>query len=119
MLRAVSASRVGRRWTSLLWAAVLVPLLFACAPPATTTQPGVDSDLHRVAVVAFHRMEIGLLETGAYTTNALIDLEIPRHVRWTLEEFGEGGYRIRFTSDSSPGEAWLVTPAGVSAARDV
>lgn len=63
-------------------------------------------------------MEIGYLQTGSYTTNALVDLQLPRGVRWTLEEFSEQNYRLRFTDDSRPGVAWLVSPAGVTAASE-
>lgn len=96
----------------------LLALVVSCAPApsqsATNGRPG--SELQRIALQAYHRMEIGLLETGSYTTNVLVDLELPRQVRWTLEDFGSDGYRLRFTADDRPGEAWLVTPAGVTRA---
>lgn len=95
---------------------VLLSVLASCAPAptqgATDGRPG--SELQRIAMQAYHRMEIGLLETGSYTTNVLVDLDLPRQVRWTLEEFGSDGYRLRFTADDRPDEAWLVTPAGVA-----
>ncbi|MEX2541575.1 MAG: hypothetical protein WD314_07190 [Trueperaceae bacterium] len=97
--------------------------LAACAPsagvprPAGTTAAGEPSELRRTALVAFHRMEIAFLQTGSYTTNALIDLDLPRGVRWTLEEFSETGYRLRFTDDDRPDVAWLVSPEGVRSAR--
>ena len=92
-------------------------LLGACAPRATTPADTLDTpearQLEGVATEAFHRMEIGLLQTGAYTTNALIDLALPQGVRWTLEEFSAGSYLLRFTAASVPEYAWLVSPSGV------
>ena len=61
-------------------------------------------------------MEIGFLQTGTYTTNALVDLDLPRGVKWTLEEFSDSSYQLRFTSDDQPEEVWLVSPRGVMAA---
>jgi hypothetical protein len=93
--------------------AAIMLLLAACAPSVSLTGAAVSSELQRTALVAFHRMEIAFLETGSYTTNALIDLELPRGVKWTLEDFSERSYRLRFTADNRPGEAWLVSPAGL------
>lgn len=102
------------RPTTLL-ALLLLLALAACAPRAAQT-PGAASpaeeQLRRTAELAYHRMQIGYLETGTYTTNALVDLELPRGVRWTLESFSEDDYRLRFTADDLPDAAWLVTPAG-------
>lgn len=100
----------------------LVALLAGCFPqtaPATGPDGTAASELQRTAQLAFHRMEIGYLQTGSYTTNALVDLELPRGVKWTLEEFSETAYRLRFTDNNQPGEAWLVSPAGVTPARGV
>ena len=97
----------------------LVLLLSACAPqlgPAPAQTDQAASELQRTAQLAFHRMEIGFLQTGAYTTNALVDLDLPRGMRWTLEEFTDGFYRLRFTDDDNPDEAWVVSPRGVSPA---
>ena len=119
MSRTEEVLHVRSKRAPLLLAGVLTLLLAARAPQATQAPPPAEvpaeaSELQRVAIMAFHRMELGRLETGSYTTNALIDLELPRQVRWTLEEFDGQSYRLRFTSDSSPDEAWLVTPRGVS-----
>lgn len=65
------------------------------------------------AEIAYHRMAIGFLQTGEYTTNALLELSLPKGVRWTLEDFGATGYRLRFTSSDVPQYTWLVTPQGV------
>lgn len=114
-----SASPANGRVLTAFVLLMLLAVLGSCAPAPTQTatdrRPG--SDLQRIALQAYHRMEIGLLETGSYTTNVLVDLELPRQVRWTLEEFGSDGYRLRFTADDRPDEAWLVTPAGVSRAE--
>ena len=97
--------------------AILLVLLGACAPQPLVGPGGQPADeLQRTAQLAFHRMQIAYLETGNYTTNALVDLELPRGVKWTLEEFSTNAYRLRFTDDNRPGEAWLVTPAGVAPA---
>lgn len=114
-------------WLAL--AAVLLPLA-ACAPRTTELQAAElratevrgdpaaasteASELRRTALMAFHRMEIVFLETGSYTTNALVDLDLPRGVKWTLEEFDDAGYRLRFTDDQRPEYAWLVSPEGVA-----
>ncbi|MEX2535370.1 MAG: hypothetical protein WD273_07170 [Trueperaceae bacterium] len=101
----------------------LVAALAACAPQATpVTGPAtgrVDSELQRTAQVAFHRMELAYLLTGSYTTNALVDLDLPRGVKWTLEEFSDTSYRLRFTDDNRPGDAWLSTPVGVTPAPPI
>lgn len=91
--------------------------LASCAPATSTAASGVEGpldELGRVALLAHHRMEIVYLETGAYTTNALIDLQLPRGVKWTLEDFSDEWYSLRFTDDAQPGVAWLVTPDGVT-----
>jgi hypothetical protein len=106
------ARRVVFGLTILLLAAVA-----GCAPRAALPSPSrVTGELQRTALVAFHRMEIGFLQTGSYTTNVLVDLELPRGVKWTLEEFTDRDYRLRFTDDDDPGAAWLVSPAGVAPA---
>lgn len=103
-------------WLALV---ILVLPLAACAPQsvapgaATTAATAVESELQRAALEAFHRMEIAFLQTGSYSTNALIDLDLPRGVKWTLEEFDDSGYRLRFTDDERPRDAWIVSPAGV------
>lgn len=93
-------------------------VLAACAPQASRT--AVDSpeaaQTDTVARIAHHRMEIGLLQTGSYTTNVLVDLDLPRGVRWTVLEFGADSYLLRFTNDAVPGIVWLVEPSGVSIA---
>ncbi|HSL96626.1 MAG TPA: hypothetical protein VLA35_12040, partial [Thermoleophilia bacterium] len=65
------------------------------------------------AYVAYHRMELGRLQLGVYTTNVLVDVELPRGARLTLEAFDDDGYRLRVDSDAVPGVAWYVTPSGV------
>lgn len=116
------------RSASLLPALLLALLLGACAPRTTTgtavpangtAAPEAPLDdpaaaqLERTALEAFHRMEIARLQTGAYTTNALVDLTLPRGTRWTVLEFADGDYLLRFTSDEVPERHWLVSPTGV------
>ncbi len=100
--------------------ASLTLLFSACAPraaPNTATNTSLETSQARAtaetAEIAYHRMAIGFLQTGEYTTNALLELALPRSVRWTLEEFSGADYRLRFTSDEVPNFVWLVTPQGV------
>ena len=94
---------------------LLIALLGACAPTATAPMPGTPAAdaTQTVAEIAYHRMEIGRLQTGVYTTNVLVDLELPRGVRWTVLEFGDDDYVLRFSNDSVPDVVWIVTPRGV------
>ena len=99
----------------------LALLVSACAPrvgkPNATPSASLETPQARAtaetAEIAYHRMAIGFLQTGEYTTNALLELSLPRGVKWTLEEFSGDNYRLRFTSDEVPAYAWLVTPQGV------
>lgn len=95
----------------------LLLALAACAPRVSPEGGALDSpaakELEQTANIAYHRMEIGLLQGGEYTTNALIDLSLPQGVKWTLEEFSSNDYLLRFTSADVPGYAWLVSPRGV------
>ena len=55
--------------------AVVTLVAAACVP---TTMPGADTgvvaELERTANILFHRMELGYLDSGIYTTNVLIDV---------------------------------------------
>ena len=104
---------------------LLAFLLAGCAPllapnavdePAPPESPEVQT-VDRVAQAAWHRMEAGYLETGAYNTNVLADLPLPRGVRWTVASFEEDGYRLDFTSVDVPDIVWVVTPDGVERTR--
>ena len=105
-------------------AIVLLSILAACAP---RTQNSVDSDVsasspaaqetERVATAAFHRMELAQIEDGVYTTNVLINLDLPQGVRWMLEDLNDDDYTLRFTSSDVPDVAWIVTPDGVEPQR--
>ena len=98
-----------------LAALALALLLAACAPQAIArafATPEAEA-VETIARIAFHRMEIARLEVGSYTTNALIDLDLPSGVRWIVTDFSADGYALRFTSDDLPQLAWLVSPAGV------
>ena len=106
-------------------AVVLLSLLAACAP--RTQEASVESDAlvsspaaqetERVATAAFHRMELAQIEDGVYTTNVLINLDVPQGVRWMLEDLNDDDYTLRFTSTNVPGVAWIVTPDGVEPQR--
>jgi|GEM_PF-695961 len=91
----------------------LLLALAACAPAGTTSRFTATTQTGQVALAAFHRMELAQVETGSYTTNALIDLEIPQGVRWTVDEFTESSYRLRVENLNQPDEVYIVTPAGV------
>ena len=95
----------------------LLVVLAGCAPATQAPLPNGDaaSQLDRTARIVYHRMAIGYLETGRYTTNVLVDVQLPAGARWTLEAFARDGssYRLRITSTKVPGIAWQVTPNGV------
>ncbi len=99
--------------------ALLVTALAALAACAPTTLPGVDdaavAELERTANVIYHRMELGRLESGTYTTNVLVDLQLPEGAKWTLQEFANDGstYRLSLTSSRLEGVEWHVSPSGV------
>ena len=108
-------------------AIVLLTLLAACAPrtQGTSTDPSAGAifqgeaaqETNRLATAAFHRMELGRLESGTYTTNVLINLDVPQGIRWMLEDLSDDAYTLRFTSSDVPGAAWVVTPEGVEPRR--
>ncbi len=100
--------------------AAVVALLLAlvsCAPATQAPLPGgaAARQLDTTARIVYHRMAIGYLETGAYTTNVLVDVQLPRGARWTLEAYPKGGssYRLRISSTQVTGIAWEVSPDGV------
>jgi hypothetical protein len=104
------------RARALLLAAVTLTLTLAACVPATTTEALADpaaQALERTASEAYHRMELGRLRTGSYTTNVLVDVELPQGARVTLEAFTGDDYRLRVDSDALDGVAWLVSPRGV------
>lgn len=108
----VNAARI-----PLLAALVAVLVVAACAP---TTLPGIDdaalARMERTADILYHRMELGFLESGVYTTNVLIDAPLPEGARWTLQDFAPDGssYVLILTSASLPDLAWRISPRGVS-----
>ena len=61
-------------------------------------------------------MELGFLESGIYTTNVLIDVNLPEGARWTLQDFATDGssYVLILTSSSLPDTAWRISQRGVS-----
>lgn len=100
-----------------LIAAVIAALAAACVP---TTMPGADAgvvaELERTANILFHRMELGFLDSGIYTTNVLIDVNLPEGARWTLQDFATDGssYVLILTSSNLPDTAWRISPRGVA-----
>lgn len=112
------------RRTALAAVAGAALLLAGCAPgalqEAPAGPPAEASDLERTAWAAWHYMELGRLEEGAYTTNALVDLRLPQGVRWDLVDFGEEGYALevrRVDAEGEPEVAYHVDPEGVRPAR--
>lgn len=97
-----------------------VALAVAAAACVPSTMPGADSsvvaELERTANVLFHRMELGFLDTGIYTTNVLVDANLPEGARWTLQDFATDGssYVLILTSSNVPDTAWRISPRGVS-----
>ncbi len=96
-------------------------LLAACAPSVTdsgrfaATQSAAEENARQTAIVIWHRMEIGKVQTGSYTSNVLIDLEdLPRGVAFIMESFPGESFEMRVTDDFVPGVWWLVNPDGVT-----
>lgn len=91
--------------------------LYGCLPrprqAATVLESSEARAAEQVARIAYHRMEIGKLQSGDYSTNVLIDLDLPQGVQWTLVSFGEGSYQLRFSSELVASYSWLVSPLGV------
>ncbi len=105
-----------RRAGLLAVAALLAALLATSCVPATASE-SLDSPVaravERAAQEAYHRMELGRLATGSYTTNVLVDVDLPSGSRITLEDFSGADYRLRVDADAVPDAAWIVTPQGV------
>lgn len=123
----------------ILVALVLGLTLAACAPRTTEnergnatpprTQPNTQPQtphgapdlqnpavkaVDRAAKEAFHLMGLSYERSGSYNVSSLAsDLELPPGVKWQLEDISPTNYALRFTSDSVPDFAWLVTPEGV------
>jgi len=115
------------RSASLALALVLIAGV-ACAP--TTTGPATSdvtgsrppeavarlSPVELTAWEAWLLMELGRLRLGVYGTEALVDLTLPRGVRWTVVEYAPDDYALAVTSDD--GEPGLrVDPGGVRELR--
>ncbi|MEJ2359397.1 MAG: hypothetical protein P8Y13_15145 [Deinococcales bacterium] len=110
--------RAAHRAAGLLTAGIALLLVLAsCAPATQAPLPNSEAahQLDRTARIVYHRMAIGYLETGAYTTNVLVDVQLPTGARWTLEAYARDGssYRLKITSTKVTGIAWEVTPEGV------
>lgn len=110
-------TRAFQRAGWLLAVVALAVALAGCAPTAQAPLPAGTAahQLDITARIVYHRMAIGYLETGSYTTNVLVDVHLPAGARWTLEAYPNGGtsYRLRIISTQVPGIAWEVSPDGV------
>jgi len=101
-------------------ALALLLALAACAPGAfggADPSDPVVAELQRAAEIIFHRMELGKLELGAYTTTPLVDARIPEGATLTLVQYdAEAGttYTLMLTSSRFTEGAWRITPQGVS-----
>jgi hypothetical protein len=58
-------------------------------------------------------MELGRLRTGGYTTNVLVDVDLPRGRPRHGRGLHGDDYRLRVDSDAVDGVVWLVSPRGV------
>ena len=95
-------------------------LLASCAPGTRdgpeTVRPPLDearlSPVERTAWEAWLLMEVQRLRSGLYSTQALIDLFLPRGVRWTVVAFSGDDYALIVTSDEDQ-DGVRVTPDGV------
>jgi hypothetical protein len=96
-------------------AVLLLLVLAACAPSVTAppVAPAAEAAGLETAQIIYHRMQLGRLENGTYTTNALVDVDLPRGLRWTVEAFPGESYELRVSDDTLPDIYWKVTPAGV------
>ena len=105
---------------------VLLAVLAACAPTAQAPMTGegpqfvaarsaAEQPAVETARTIWHRMELGRIETGTYTSNVLIDLtDLPSGVAFLMESFPGESFELRVTDDALPGVYWLVTPSGVT-----
>lgn len=104
-----------RRPALAAWLLVVALAATACVP--ATVAAALDTPAaqaaERAAQEAYHRMELGRLATGGYTTNVLVDVDLPQGARLTLEAFTGDDYRLRLELDQVPEVVWLVSPDGV------
>lgn len=93
----------------------LTMLLAACVPQAVSDQLATPEGqaLERAAQETYHRMELGRIRLGVYTTNVLVDVDLPRGARVTVEAFDDHDYRLRLDSDVFTQVRWFITPRGV------
>lgn len=124
-LSAAAPPRLRGRLQLALAALFLLITLAACAPAAfgsaNVDQPIVE-ELRKAAEIIYHRMELGRLELGAYTTTPLVDADIPEGAMLTLINYDlERGstYELLLTSTHLGGAGFRITPRGVSRANAV
>lgn len=114
------------RTSAMVVITALLVVLAACAPTAQAPAPGqgpqfvaarsaAEQPAVETARTIWHRMELGRLDTGLYTSNVLIDLsDLPPGVAFLMESFPGESFEMRVTDDALPGIYWLVTPAGIT-----
>lgn len=106
-----------RKATVICGVALLALVLAACVPQISSEvqSSAAYQQAQKYATIVWHRMELGYLQSGQYSTNVLVDLTPPKGVKLTLVGFGHGSYQLRVTSSQVPGVGWFVSPAGVEA----
>lgn len=120
MSAATPVTNAGKYLRSIVSALLLAILVSACAPGAfggARADDPVVAELQRAADIIYHRMELGRLEIGAYTTTPLIDARIPEGATLTLIQYdAENGttYTLLLSSSRYDGGSWRITPRGVS-----
>jgi hypothetical protein len=73
---------------------------------------GAGDPLVATAWEAWLLMELGRVRSGAYATDALLDLALPAGVRWTVIDYGPDAYELSVTADATP-TSLRVDPDGV------
>lgn len=113
--------RTAGKYAKSIFAALLLAIVVsACAPGAfggARPDDPIVAELQRSAEIIYHRMELGRLELGAYTTTPLIDARIPEGATLTLIQYdAENGstYTLLLSSSRFTGGSWRITPRGVS-----
>ncbi|HLR45803.1 MAG TPA: hypothetical protein VK092_01490 [Deinococcales bacterium] len=84
-------------------------------PLLETARSAAEEPARDTAITIWHRMELGRLEAGSYTSNVLEDLtDLPRGIAFFMDAFPGESFELRVLDDAVPDVYWLVTPAGIS-----